>query len=160
MVGDQLPCVSVCSLNRCSSTQFNKLRKIRTGASTTPQADPLGLNVLYTPQSPRSADVIFVHGLGGTSVATWSQHHDLRRCWPQLWLPTEPHISSARILSFGYNARFLVSGPRDISGITDFAKSLLFEMKYSKDEVAKDLGIGSVSSTLSQLVCADRTRFL
>lgn len=57
-------------------------------------------------------------------------------------------MSTARILSFGYNARFLASGPKDISGITDFAKSLLFEMKYSKDEAAGDLGIGNVRYAL------------
>lgn len=128
--------------------QFNRLRKIRSGSSTTSQADPLGLTVLYTPQSSRSADVIFVHGLGGTSIASWSHRRDPGLCWPKLWLPTEPHISTARILSFGYNARFLASGPKDISGIIDFAKSLLFEMKYSKDEAAEDLGIGNVRDTL------------
>lgn len=109
------------------------------------RSDPLGLNLLYTPEGAPSADIIFIHGLGGTSQTTWSYNRDASLFWPKLWLPLEPDISTARILTFGYNAHFLSTGPKNISGISDFAKSLLFDLKFGKDSDGEDLGIGEVS---------------
>ena len=106
--------------------------------------DPLGLSVLYAPEEPRSADLIFVHGLGGTSIGTWSDNRDPSHCWPKYWLPTEPVLRTARVLSFGYDAHFL-SATKCVSGISDFAKSLLFDMKFRKDDQMRDLEIGNVS---------------
>ena len=85
-----------------------------------------------------------MHGLGGASRQTWSKNRDPELFWPQSWLPKEPDICTARILSFGYNAHFLSVGPKNVSSISDFAKSLLFEMKYGKDEAVQDLQIGKV----------------
>ncbi|OAX80690.1 hypothetical protein ACJ72_04973 [Emergomyces africanus] len=105
--------------------------------------DPLGLSLLYTPTSDEpTADIIFVHGLGGTSRMTWSYNRNDELFWPQLWLPTEPDICTARVLSYGYNAHFASQGPNSIAGISDFAKQLLFDMKFGKDPVGKDLGVG------------------
>lgn len=52
------------------------------------QRDPLGLTVLFKPDriSP-SVDIIFVHGLRGRSMRTWSLDDDLKLFWPQKWLP-------------------------------------------------------------------------
>ena len=108
------------------------------------RSDPLGLTVLYTPEGTPTADIIFVHGLGGTSRQTWSYNRDAEHFWPKLWLPKENDICTARILTFGYNAHFLSTGPNSISGISDFAKSLLFEMKFGKDEGGEDLSVGKV----------------
>ncbi|KMU75875.1 hypothetical protein CISG_10408 [Coccidioides immitis RMSCC 3703] len=69
-------------------------------------ADPLGITVLYEPQAQHTADIIFVHGLGGSSLQTWSKDGDPNLRWPQQWLPLEPNICEARILTFGYNALF------------------------------------------------------
>ncbi|KAL9122773.1 MAG: hypothetical protein Q9187_000671 [Circinaria calcarea] len=104
--------------------------------------DPLGLTVLFAPQAPRSADIIFIHGLGGTSFQTWSKNRDPELCWPQKWLPLDHEICTARILTFGYNAHFSSTGPNSINGISDFAKALLFDMKYGKNEDSENLGIG------------------
>ena len=109
-----------------------------------PWADPLGLTVLYAPEKAPSVDIIFVHGLGGTSRQTWSKDRKPELFWPQNWLPLEPDICTARILSFGYNAHFSSTGPDNVLSISDFAKSLLFEMKFGKDEATRDLGIGRV----------------
>jgi len=108
------------------------------------RSDPLGLTLLYTPDGPPAADIIFIHGLGGTSRQTWSYNKDPELFWPQMWLPKELDICAARILTFGYNAHFLSSGPDSVAGIGDFSKSLLFSLKFGKDDSGKDLGIGEV----------------
>lgn len=88
--------------------------------------------------------MIFVHGLGGTSRATWAKGRDLNFFWPQRWLPFEPGIRDARILSFGYNANFAATGSAPITGIADFAKDLLYSMKYAKCEDLEELELGRV----------------
>jgi len=52
----------------------------------------------------------------------------------------------ARILTFGYNANFLKSGNVGTS-VLDFAKGLLFDLKYAKDDVKEDLNMGNVSGS-------------
>ncbi len=99
--------------------------------------------MVYQPSSQAPLDVIFIHGLGGASHRTWSKYQDPRLFWPQQWLPLEPDICEARILTFGYNAKFLAGGPPSTS-IVDFAKDLLFGMKFGNDNSTEDLGIGRV----------------
>lgn len=110
------------------------------------QADPLGLTILHEPESTPSADIIFIHGLGGTSRHTWSRNRDLHLFWPLEWLPYEPELSSARIMTFGYNSHFSsVSHKKEnILNISDFAKDLLFNMKFTKGEGERRLDIGTV----------------
>ena len=84
-----------------------------------------------------------MHGLGGTSRQTWSKNKDPNLFWPKEWLPFEPEISQARVLSFGYNAHFAAAGT-NILNISDFAKELLFGMKFGTDDKAKVLGVGQV----------------
>ncbi|OQE46137.1 hypothetical protein PENCOP_c001G06589 [Penicillium coprophilum] len=110
--------------------------------STNRRNDPLGLTVVYEPESSPSLDIIFVHGLGGTSRATWARGQDPEYFWPEKWLPLEPGIRMARILSFGYNANWASTGPTPITGITDFAKDLLFWMKFGKGEGLEELELG------------------
>ncbi|KAL3419421.1 NACHT and WD domain-containing protein [Phlyctema vagabunda] len=109
-----------------------------------PELSTLGLRVIHDPVQTAPLDIIFVHGLGGNSQKTWSKNHDSRLFWPKLWLPFEPEIGKARILTFGYNANFNVGSPGSISNIGDFAKELLFEMKFGKTKEAEDLAIGKV----------------
>lgn len=105
--------------------------------------DPLGLSILYTPSFDEpTADIIFVHGLGGSSRMSWSYDRNENLFWPEVWLPTEPDIRTARILSFGYNAYFTSQGPNSIAGIAEFAKQLLFDMKFGKDSLGEDLNVG------------------
>ncbi|KAK8026590.1 hypothetical protein PG991_003646 [Apiospora marii] len=93
--------------------------------------DPLGLHVLHLPEQSRTVDILFIHGLGGTSRRTWSKNRDLNYLWPQLWLPNEPEFSRARILTFGYNAHYASKTQASLS-INDFAKDLLFRLKYGE----------------------------
>lgn len=73
---------------------------------------------------------------------SWSYNRDENLFWPEAWLSTEPDIRTARILSFGYNAYFASQGPNSIAGISDFAKQLLFDMKFGKDSLGEDLNVG------------------
>lgn len=106
--------------------------------------DPLGLTLVHQPETTPSLDIIFVHGLGGTSRATWSWERNPDFFWPEKWLRFEPDIKTARILSFGYNANFAATGSTPITGVIDFAKDLLHCMKFAKDEDLEELEIGQV----------------
>ena len=106
------------------------------------EPDPIGLRVLYAPSKPHSVDIIFVHGLGGSSRKTWTLANVSDTFWPQDWLPDEPEIKTARILTFGYNADYRSRGPNNLSSISDFARALLFGMKFGKD--GNDLDVGKV----------------
>ncbi|MCJ1398925.1 hypothetical protein MMC11_002126 [Xylographa trunciseda] len=110
------------------------------------RADPLGLKIIYEPQSQAIVNIIFVHGLGGSSQQSWSKDRNPELFWPQKWLPNEPTISAARILSFGYNAAFqsTSTGNRNVLNISDFAKDLLFGMKFATGDGGKQLNMGQV----------------
>ncbi|KAM0323257.1 hypothetical protein ACHAQA_008848 [Verticillium albo-atrum] len=103
-------------------------------------ASGLGLHVVHGSASP-SHDIIFVHGLGGHSRNTWSKNHDPSYFWPELWLPHEPGIGTARISTFGYNANWR-GGVKSLSTITDFAKELLYEMRFARDASGTPLEMG------------------
>lgn len=93
--------------------------------------DPLGLTVLHAPDPQRHAvDILFIHGLSGTSVRSWCKNRDVDLFWPGKWLPKDAELSSARILTFGYTARFATN---QLASIGDFANDLLFSMKYGVD---------------------------
>ncbi|KAB5560258.1 hypothetical protein GE09DRAFT_83903 [Coniochaeta sp. 2T2.1] len=103
--------------------------------------DPLGLTVLYAPgPERRSVDILFLHGLGGTSLRTWCKNRDLGLLWPGNWLPADAELSTARILTFGYNAHFSAKRQASLT-IGDFANDLLFSMKYGGDG---DIKLGQV----------------
>ena len=105
----------------------------------------LGLHVVHQPEAAPLFNIILIHGLGGGSKKTWTKDlSDPDLFWPQRWLPLEPDLGRARILSFGYNASFIPRTPRSMYNIGDFAKELLFDMKFAKDDNGQDLEIGSV----------------
>ncbi|KKY25011.1 putative nacht and wd domain protein [Phaeomoniella chlamydospora] len=97
-------------------------------------SDPLGLRLLFAPGSTASADIIFVHGLGGTSRYSWAKHRNLELFWPQNWLPSELDVGTTRIFSFGYNAHYHSAGSGGALNVMDFAKSLLYDMRYGSSE--------------------------
>lgn len=103
----------------------------------------MGLSVVYTPPNGHKADIVFVHGLGGTSRNTWSKIKNPELFWPLTFLPLEPDICLARILTFGYNAS--ISKGDNVKSLLDFAKDLLFDLKYAKDQQGEDLDMGNVS---------------
>ncbi|PMD13592.1 NACHT and WD domain protein [Hyaloscypha hepaticicola] len=111
-----------------------------TGVADSPRLlDGLGLDLVHTCSKPL-VDLIFVHGLGGTSRGTWSWQRDRKNFWPA-WLSQETDLCRSRIFTLGYNAEF--SGQDTPLSILDFAKDLLFRMKtYSDGGGASDQPIG------------------
>ena len=73
------------------------------------------------------------------------------------FLPLETDVCHSRILTFGYNANFRIAGNVSTS-VLDFAKDLLFDLKYTKDELKEDLNIGSVSRVPSYDGCKKTIR--
>lgn len=140
-----------------SSTFGPERPRAQTAQSYERNSDPLGLIVVHEPETSPPLDIIFVHGLGGTSRATWAKGRDLEYFWPQKWLPFEPGIRNARILSWGYNANFAATGPTPITRIADFAKELLYDLKFAKNEKLEDMGIGQVSSILGPKTLSDNS---
>ncbi|KKP01908.1 hypothetical protein THAR02_05984 [Trichoderma harzianum] len=93
----------------------------------TQETDPLGLTTLYDP-TPRNAivDIIFIHGLGGSSRKTWSNSSRPKSFWPQDWLPVERGFEDVRVHSFGYRADWGKKWQQQsILNIHDFAESLI-----------------------------------
>jgi len=93
-------------------------------ASDNQDPDLLGLQLICDNAQP-SGDIVFVHGLGGTAMRTWSWKRDVNHFWP-IWLADEQDLSTFRIFSFGYNSNFKGAGTN--LNIMDFAKDLLFSM--------------------------------
>ncbi|KAG9695061.1 hypothetical protein KCU95_g5224, partial [Aureobasidium melanogenum] len=62
--------------------------------------DNKGLNVLVDRESQTALDIVFVHGLRGHRINTWSSDNI---CWPKDILPED--IKDSRILTFGYDAQ-------------------------------------------------------
>lgn len=133
------------------------------GTSSTPQyqqkksqerTDPLGITTLYKPEGTRNVDIIFIHGLGGSSLRTWCKNRDTEFLWPKLWLPLEPDLSRARILTYGYNAHFASSKNSSSLTIGDFATDLLYRMKYDDvdSESLGDVPIIIVAHSMGGLV--------
>jgi pimeloyl-ACP methyl ester carboxylesterase len=99
--------------------------------------DPVGLQVLHQPDAPHVVDIIFVHGLGGGSRTTWTQHQDPEFLWPLKFLPHESEINEARISTFGYHTDLKKAS------IFELAKALLVDLKHAEDAITKQpLAIG------------------
>ncbi|POS78997.1 NACHT and WD domain-containing protein [Diaporthe helianthi] len=142
------------SADACQDADRNLPVALAPGVLTVPEGDltrrssdadsgAFGLNVVYTPDHGHKADIVFVHGLGGTSRWTWSKNRDPDLFWPLTFLALEPDLCLARILTFGYNAT-LRKGSHAGHSVLDFAKDLLFDLKYATDERKEDLQMGKV----------------
>lgn len=80
---------------------------------------------------------------------TWSKNRDPGLFWPLQFLSHEPDISEARLLTFGYNSNFKPGSGKAKISILDFAKDLLYDLKYAQDDsaaVLEDLRMGEASS--------------
>ncbi|SPO04762.1 uncharacterized protein DNG_07447 [Cephalotrichum gorgonifer] len=109
-------------------------------------ADPLGLSLLYSPapENHHVADIIFIHGLGGSSMLTWCKDRRLDLFWPQKWLPYDEVLQSARIFTFGYNAHYRSVSQSSALGISDFSKNLLYDMLFGRDPQGRKLNLGEM----------------
>jgi hypothetical protein len=87
----------------------------------------LGLRVLHEPSTEATTvvDIIFVHGLGGSAISTWTSAAASKTFWPTL-LHEDDRLANARISTFGYDANFKnILGVKNALGIADFADQLL-----------------------------------
>ena len=97
---------------------------------------PLGLLVLREPPSPRNGkvvNIIFVHGLRGSAIGTWT-HSQTKQFWPA-WLHEQKGLDDIRIAVFGYKANFAnVFASETQLGISQFADQLLnlLDLHYRK----------------------------
>ncbi|RYP02215.1 hypothetical protein DL764_005895 [Monosporascus ibericus] len=126
-----------------SSTNLS-VRPLQRQRTPSRASDPLGLSLLYSPNGDALADIVFVHGLGGSSRLSWCMRHDLDMYWPLKWLPNDPDVRQTRIFTFGYNADFRSSSQSANLGISDFSKTLLFDMLYGRDEDGKPFDFGQM----------------
>jgi hypothetical protein len=91
-----------------------------------------GLEIL-TSEPRKTATIVFVHGLGGSAIETWTDPKT-GGFWPA-WLSEDEGFESVRITTFGYNADFHnILAPQSILGISDFSKQLLdsLDLYYTK----------------------------
>ena len=86
----------------------------------------IGLTTVFQPLKQVTADLVFIHGLGGGSRKTWAKNEDPNLFWPGEFLPQDDEFQDARIHTFGYDANW---SKESILNIHDFAKNLLFSLK-------------------------------
>ncbi|KAL8798259.1 MAG: hypothetical protein Q9182_006820 [Xanthomendoza sp. 2 TL-2023] len=125
--------------NADSSFPGEEVTSIATTGSTdftTTGFDQLGLHLVYD-QEDASGDLIFVHGLGGSAIKTWSWKRDAAKFWPA-WLNDDEELHKFRVFTFGYNSNFKGSGTN--LNITDFAKDLLFHLLTFSQGDSKAIG--------------------
>ncbi|KAK4182677.1 NACHT and WD domain-protein [Podospora australis] len=99
---------------------------------------PIGLTTLYEPEGPSIVDLVFVHGLNGGSVSTWTRNGDKSLFWPKEWLPNDHAFSDARIHTFGYDSSW---SHESILNIHDFATALLVSIKHAPSNHSRDEGV-------------------
>ncbi|TLD25173.1 hypothetical protein PspLS_05923 [Pyricularia sp. CBS 133598] len=119
------------STKRSSHNPDNLTAELSSLSIAESEKGPLGLTTLNpTPSSNPTADVIFIHGLGGGSRKTWSFSPNPDHFWPQSWLPSDPDFADVRFHTFGYKADW-ADRQQSALNIRDFAQSLLSELKNS-----------------------------
>jgi hypothetical protein len=123
---------------KCQPEPLTEAKRAKPAVPVEPE--PFGLRVwhepLCAPQQPQNStsgdatplviDVIFMHGLGGSSRATWT--HPNSEFWPT-WLQEKKGLENIRISTFGYDANWDITKRSNALGIPDFASDLLMALK-------------------------------
>lgn len=113
--------------------QFHLLPGVLLGVALTSipvlSVDEAQLNLLHDPHHTTDLDIIFIHGLGGDPIDTWTSTNTKNQFFTLLGNdPQLKHIKK-RIWSFGY--------PNDVLSLSDRAETLLSHM-WNKIGIAID----------------------
>ncbi|KAI9772504.1 MAG: hypothetical protein M1840_000709 [Geoglossum simile] len=135
-----------------STRQYGESSQAREPRSLcTHDQDEYGIKILYSPKEP-IADIVFVHGLTGGQVSTWTAER-ANASWPKLLLSED--IPEARISAFGYDAdvvKFL--GQAGQHKIRQHAINLLAGLADMRFETGfTELPVIFVAHSLGGLVC-------
>jgi hypothetical protein len=93
----------------------------------------MGIHILYEGEVPIAADVVFVHGLRGHPLGTWTRNGV---CWPRDILKDE--LKNARIISWGYDST--VANVRSFpsqNSIFGHAENLLSDLARIRKDVSQ-----------------------
>jgi hypothetical protein len=103
--------------------------------STSSEEGNVGLFELSDNQSPKTVDVIAVHGLQGHAYKTWQ--HENGSLWLRDFLPAD--VPFARIFTFGYESTVAFSN--SVAKLEDKALDLLNQLSVERksDNAAKDV---------------------
>ncbi len=116
-----------------------------------PESIPLGLSVLHEPHDEHNADIIFIHGLGGSSYTTWCKNQAPDLFWPKEWLPRDDEIRTARIFSYGYDCTLKSPKQSPTFGISEFARQLLFDLVFGERINGQNVRLGEVFAFFCQI---------
>jgi len=99
--------------------------------ATSSNPSQIGLRTIVEPPSHGSSNpplnIVFVHGLGGSAVGTWTAAES-NSFWPS-WLSKVKGLENARIMTFGYDSGWnKIWKPNNVLDISDFAKQLVHEL--------------------------------
>ncbi|OAG43666.1 hypothetical protein AYO21_02252 [Fonsecaea monophora] len=111
---------------------------------------PDGVKVLHD-GSDATVDVCFVHGLTGNRDTTWTAKGQSQP-WPQTLLA--PQLTTARILTYGYDAYVVRTSVPGFNGLLDHASNLLHDLTADRARHnASDRPLIFVAHSLGGLVC-------
>ena len=88
--------------------------------------ESLGFTELSQKVTPKTVDVVAVHGLQGSAIKTWE--HSNGKMWLKDFLP--PELPFARIMTFGYDSTVLLS--KSVAEIEDKALELLNQLSLER----------------------------
>ena len=98
----------------------------------------------YVSRQTLMISIVFVHGLRGHRVHTWTKDGI---CWPKDLLPREPALSNVRILSFGYDSKVVDFGRH--ASLQDLFKHSISLLNDLCPKRVDDVGFVSSSRRLS-----------
>jgi len=142
-------------MERTFASLAGKAKLLTTAASASLQSSHSegfadGIEVLYDSPSA-DIDICFVHGLTGNRRTTWTARGDTAP-WPQRLLPAK--FTTARILTYGYDAYIVRGAVASRNGLSDHARNLLNDLTSARDK-NPSRPIIFVAHSLGGLVCKE-----
>lgn len=143
------------TIDEASPTIYPTKVETRDEPTVGSRPETLGLNILYEPPEGRhpAVDIIFIHGLTGSSHDTWSYGRGGNGThWPKEILKID--IPDARILSFGYDADVVGWwSPVSNNRVANHAENLLGRVMRLKEKTSsEDRSVIFVMHSLGGLV--------